>query len=269
MKKIRIFIVTYKNDEALRKNLDAMYASDMAKHDYSICVINNHSTIGDFSGYKNLRILNNDLRPDWSCGHLARNWNQALIIGFENLKNPACDYVVACQNDTVLHKDWVAKIIELHKKYSFIQRGNGDNFMSWTPEGVKRIGLWDERFCNIGFQEGDYFMRARIYNNAKSTIYDPGHKRILNATGDDIVVREFSQAHGNKEAHHVSKKYHAQSGNIFKMKWGIRSIHWKDEPLPKSPGIPSFIFYPYFEWDIETLDEQRYIYNKSDKYQEY
>jgi hypothetical protein len=44
----------------------------------------------------------------------------------------------------------------------------------------------------------------------------------------------------------VSMKYHSLSKLIFEHKWG-------------SHGLPAFIMYPYFEKDIETLQEQKYI----------
>ena len=88
MKKIKIYIVTYKNDKCLNTNLRSLFCSDLMNYDYEINVINNHSQINIDPKFKKVKLLNNNLRVDFSTGHLSRNWNQALINGFQDLNNP-------------------------------------------------------------------------------------------------------------------------------------------------------------------------------------
>ncbi len=179
-KKIKIFIVTYKSKISLNNNIKSLLESDLMQHNWEINVINNHSLNDEY--VDKVKVWHNVLRPDFSTGHLARNWNQAIINGFKDLNNPDCDILVNSQDDVLFKKDCFSKLIEFHKKYSFIQSGAGDSLCSYLPEAVKEIGLWDERFCNIGYQEADYFLRALIYNKNKSMISDchPGHNRVLN-----------------------------------------------------------------------------------------
>ena len=275
--KIKIYIVTYKNDKALNRNLDSLYQSDIVNHDYEITIINNHTDFQADIDRPNLRVVHNTVRPDFSTGHLSRDWNFALIDGFKDLNNPDCDIVVACQNDTVFFPNWASYIVEKHKKdYSFIQFGNGDNFMSWTPAGASVIGLWDERFCNIGYQEGDYFLRAVLLNNKNTSINDwrrepgylkPGkrsHEREHNPIENKVVDVWFSQDEGNKEAHKESKKFHNISREVFRQKWeGFNSVHWPSDKnlMPKRPTLNSFIYYPYFEKDLDrnTLSVMKYV----------
>ena len=65
--------------------------------------------------------------------------------------------------------------------------GQGDALQVMTPESIRTIGLYDERFCNIGYQEGDYFQRARILNNEKSSINDFTHLRLLNVVPNTVL----------------------------------------------------------------------------------
>lgn len=37
----------------------------------------------------------------------------------------------------------------------------GDALTSYTAAAISKIGLWDERFCNIGWQDLDYWFRVR------------------------------------------------------------------------------------------------------------
>ena len=62
----------------------------------------------------------------------------------------------------------------------FLQVGRGDELMVYTPDAVKTIGLWDERYTGIVIQEGDYFTRARLCLPARACIHDEIHHRFLN-----------------------------------------------------------------------------------------
>tara|TARA_A100001011_G_scaffold400690_1_gene517631 strand:+ start:1723 stop:2685 length:963 start_codon:yes stop_codon:yes gene_type:complete len=281
--KIKLYIITYKNDEILNKNLESLALSDFLKFDHSINIINNHS---DFnidlkkwgSIFKEFNVLHNHVRPDVSTGHLARDWNCAIIDGFKNLKNPDCDIVVACQNDTVFLKNWASYIVKLHSQYDFLQFGGGDNYMSWTPNGVSKIGLWDERFCGLGHQEGDYFLRAKLYHGKKVSINDSriskinegwpknvGHYREHNPLKNKVVDINFTHHESNIPLQSASrkKKILLTSARMFEEKWGTRSSgKWHETEYPKRPLIPGYIFYPWFECNIDknSLDAQNYIY---------
>ena len=97
--KIKLFIVTYNNPEDLNLTLKSIFKSidNTNKHNIEINIINNHSNFNinkDYLGF--IKILNNVLRPNFSTGHLSRNWNQALILGFENLISTKSDIVITC-----------------------------------------------------------------------------------------------------------------------------------------------------------------------------
>lgn len=263
--KIKLYIVTYNNAKDLNTTLDTIFKSDIKNYNYEINIINNHSNFHLNKEFKDkVKVLHNVLRPDYSTGFLTRNWNQALILGFKNLRTPDCDFVIACQDDTIFYSNWLKNTIELHKKYSFITYGWGDNFMSWTSEGVKRIGLWDESFQMSG-HTSDYFLRALIYNKEKTSINDYHHKRLLNVEKFNIASRPLSP-----KEHQYERKLNTPFGKrMIEYKWGkIKGCssmltHWTLElfnNLDKiNPRCSSRILYPYFERDVETLEEQKYV----------
>tara|TARA_Y100000590_G_C15685549_1_gene1001488 strand:- start:296 stop:1258 length:963 start_codon:yes stop_codon:yes gene_type:complete len=192
--KIKVYVVTWKNDEEVKRNIESLLNSDLINHDYQISIINNHSDFNLSFDNPCIRVVHNSVRPDFSTGHLARDWNFAIIDGFKDLNNPDCDIVVACQNDTLFFDDWVSNILEYHKKYDFIQFGIGDNYMSWTPDGVKGIGLFDENYCTGGFHVHDYFHTAVLLYGDKVSIndalYHTGH---WNCVLDTSPERIFSK----------------------------------------------------------------------------
>ncbi len=279
--KIKIFIVTYKNDEFLKNNLVSLLQSDIIKYDYEINIINNYTK--DFSLDKycydnNINIYHNTLRPDFSTGHLSRNWNQAIINGFKDLNNPDCDILVLCQNDNIFKSQWFEYVLEKHKIYDFITIGGGDQYHSYKPEHIKKVGLWDERFCNIGYQEADYFIRSYIYNKEKISINDYNHKRIYNKLVEDPIMTPSGIIGCNKiidlddnlkggmrgdESHIRSLVHHSTSKKILDKKWGIDfEGDWNEEKLknlPKKSKIENYIFYPYFEKNIYNLEEKGYL----------
>ncbi len=193
MKNIKVFIVTYRRVEILNKTLDRLFNhTDFPSiPNTEVNIINNHS---EFSLNKEfvdkVNVIHNNTRPDWDTGNLARNWNEALLHGFKDLNNPDARIVVTMQNDVVLDSNWATNLLKMHQKYTFITGQLGDNIVSYRPEAVKKIGLWDDRFITPANKEADYYIRALIYNKEKSLLNDKDHGRMLNA--QDALVLDTS-----------------------------------------------------------------------------
>lgn len=265
--KIKIYIVTYNNNKILNEwSLKTLFESDLSSKKYDIKVeinvINNHSNILiDDKFINKINILNNVLRPDFSTGHLARNWNQAIINGFKDIKNPDCDILVCCQNDTKFKKNWLEDLIELHKTFSFITQGQGDCFHSYTIDAIKNIGLWDERFCTICFQEHDYFLRALIYNKDFSSINSHHSKQLLNPINIELLEKTQCGAQRGEESHFISRQNIDICHHLFNAKWGVKHAQWNTDFkwVPSISKIQNFIYYPYFEKNILNLKEKNYL----------
>lgn len=273
-KKIKIFIVTYNQPKLLNDCLESIFlkSNHQELSNVQIFIINNHS---DFfieeKFHDKVTVLHNTLRPDFSTGHLSRNWNQAIINGFADLNNPQCDILVTCQDDTVFSNHFISKIIKLHQDYDFVTVGAGDNFVSYTPNAIKRIGLWDERFCGIGYQERDYFVRAYKYHGEKSSINDPYHNIVHNPMdpNDNPIIFTPTGWQRNDDNHMNAYDVHVTSAQVFWLKWGDTSGDVLEVIREREPKLPSFVMYPYFEKDVETLWEQKFLYKFYDGYRGY
>jgi len=265
--KVKVFIVTYKNESFLRNNVESLLRSDLTEYDYEINVINNFTSTfesQEFLEERKVKLHQNSLRPDFSTGHLSRNWNQAIINGFKNLKSPDCDVLVLCQNDCLFEEKWCKQMLDLHQDFDFVSMGGGDQFHSYRPEHIRRVGIWDERFCNIGYQEADFFIRSYLYNKDRSSINDPKHKRVHNKVENSIIVLDDSLIGGMRgdESHNASRQYHQISQKILIEKWGDFEGNWSEEKLKNLPShslLRNYIYYPYFEIDVYDLAEKGYI----------
>ncbi len=187
MKKINVYVVTYNNKQRLNENISRFFETtqNVDKNNFKLnyFIINNYSTIHINDEYKDrVNVFHNSLRPDFSCGHLSRDYNAALMHGFRNLNSPAVDQVICAHDDSIWRDGWFEDLQEIHNTYNFYVGDYGCSMHSYLPEAVKTIGIWDERFCNIGYHEADYFLRALIYNKEKSTINDYMGGRVLNPT---------------------------------------------------------------------------------------
>lgn len=259
--KIKIYIITYKGDDKVRRNLDSLSVSDIIDYEYEVYIINNHSSFNinnlelDSFSMNNIKILHNVLRPDFSNGHLSRNWNQAIVNGFKDLNKPDCDILIHCQDDTLWEKDCFKKLINVHEKFTFIQYGLGDQFCSYLPEAVKKIGLWDERFNSITMQGEDYFTRAVRYNYYKTTVTDPRHMRKHNPLPNlNLIKRPPGKT--------WEQKHKGYGIRFFEMKWGMsgRDAFNKATKGEKiNPHIESYMMYPYFEKDVDDLKGKGYF----------
>lgn len=254
--KIKHYIVTYNNNKILNKSLESLFSvlQKYSKEEYQLFIINNHSNFKIHPKFEPfVSVLHNMTRPDFSTGHLARNWNEAIINGFKSLDNPDCDILITSQNDCEFDGDFIPNLIEWHNKYSFIQFGAGDHYISYTVDSIKKVGLWDERFCNIGHQEADYFLKQLLYNTDCCSINDYRHDRVHNGEVNNIVKHTKSGYDRGDLIHMESKKYHSVSENVYVMKWGDTPYNhairgWSIANLKNvKPLIPSFVYYPYFE----------------------
>lgn len=271
---VKHYIVTYNNNGVLRKSLETLVPT-LERYDstqYQLFIINNHSNFEIDAYFKDrIIVIHNQTRPDFSTGHLTRNWNQAIINGFVNLKKPECDILITSQNDTTFTENFLEELIKIHNNYDLVQFGAGDTFMSYTPNAIRKIGLWDERFCNIGYQESDYFFRAYRYLNDTSSINDFYHGRTHNPIENKVLTDFFQTGHLRGEQSHIeSLKYHKYQLNLYLYKWHSTlddikktSLYWNDLNSFKNidPQIDSYIYYPYFEKDYDTLTfiQQKYI----------
>lgn len=265
--KIKVYIVTYDNDLELNKTLKTFSKSGIKNYDHEITVINNYKDAPVIIEDANLsvKVISNNTRPTFSTGHLARNWNECLIDGFQDVDNPNADIVILCQNDVEFNENIIESLIEYHKEYSFIQSGNGDSFHSYTVDAIKSVGLWDERFCNIGWQDCDYFLRQFIYND-KSSINDIAHGRINNPIDYQFVNPEKISGFYRRDINHLkSMKFHEVSMGVFIKKWGygVPGLDWHNSGLDLTPDFvlqsPQWIMYPYFECKIPHLKNKNYI----------
>ncbi|HHZ95750.1 MAG TPA: glycosyltransferase family 2 protein [Flavobacteriales bacterium] len=278
MKNIKIYIVTYRRPEVLNSTLDRLFNhTDFPSiPDTEVNIINNHSEFRlDEEFVNKVTVLHNNTRPDWDTGNLARNWNEALLHGFKSLANPDTKIVVTMQNDIVLDANWSHNLLKLHQKYTFVTGQLGDNIVSYRPEAVKKIGMWDERFITPANKEADYYIRALIFNKEKSMINDKVHGRLLNA--HDALPLDTSEYRGDEQAwrdiktNEISREGWYHTSQIFYWKW---KNTWKTQPAyrgwltkwspdfisnpPNPPMVPNFVQYYYFEKDIE-LSNKNYV----------
>lgn len=265
--KIKHFIVTYNNKVRINSSLRSIFESKSNLENVDFYVLNNHSEIRLNEEYKGLvKVIDNQARPDFSTGHMARSWNQAIINGFEDLNNPSCDILIATQDDTIVSEKYIEKTIALTQKFDYVSFGTGDQFNIYTPRAIKKLGLWDERICNIGYHEADYFLRAIRYHGDGVSINDHLHGRVHNPIHDqkmNPITHTPSGISIGDPAHIRSLVFHGHSHHVFWTKWEIRPMPWDLNNMQAirsiEPKMMSYIFYPYFEKDVETLREQKYL----------
>lgn len=267
--RLKIFVVTYNNNWVLNDwFLRTLKKSFYPKDSVEIFIINNHSNFIISDEYKSIisNVLHNKLRLDSSTGYLARSWNQAILNGFKDLDNPDCDILVLCQNDNMFEKNWYDRTISIVEKYKYASIGTGDQCQIITPEAIKNIGLYDERFSCIVHQEADYFLRAAVFYKEFSSINDANHNRYHNVMDENLYIVEITNPGVNhsRQFHIVGEQYHSIYYRLFKKKWGIEPMDWTIQPNCLDniePKIESYILYPYFEDKIykDQLLKQKYL----------
>tara|TARA_R110000824_G_scaffold40831_3_gene122008 strand:- start:293 stop:1228 length:936 start_codon:yes stop_codon:yes gene_type:complete len=273
MKKMKVYIVTYKRSDILNDTLEKLFASDFSSiPNTEVNIINNHSAFFLKPEYENkVNVLHNVLRPDWSNGNVSENYNQAFINGVVDLNKPDTEMLVTLQNDAVVHPNWCKHLDILfnQKGYTFVTGLCGDTITAYKPEAIKKIGMWDENLP-AQYKETDYFLRALIHNKSKSCINDVVHGIKLNHEPDFPIEsfedRNFVEIRDKRSGKNLIKRrpddqeqqkiWHSSRGGIYK-KTAWNYFHAKWEGTWKF-GDP-----------IHTSEEQGWIKNWSNKLIEY
>jgi hypothetical protein len=256
----------------LNRCLTTLYEnmSTEEEHIVSIHILNNHTNFSmadEFKTKNNLQIIHNNARPDFSTGHLSRSWNQAILHGIKDIKNPDCDVLILSQNDAQFLPNFLSYILQNLSTYNYMTFGGGDECQVMTPSSIDAIGMYDERFCNIGFQEYDYLLRAALVNKDKSSINDIAHNRILNPIENKVctsTIKNEEQAYNSD----LSLKYHHISLLVFHQKWNDKYTKENLENFfykminSEKPRIPKqYIMYPYFECFLSNLGHKYNIFD--------
>ena len=270
--KIRMYVCTYKNPAILNNwFLKSLSESNYPKDLVDIFIIDNASKTQFCAAIENqystlYSLMPNDLSPHFSTGHLARTWNYSIINGFEDLDKPQCDAVITVQHDTILTPNWYESVVKTLKTYDFITNGVGDQFLIFTPNAIKNIGLFDERLCNIGNQEADYFLRAVKFYPEKSSINDPVHGRLYNYIDAWKFIKKTKSGYSRRDPHHlISHRFHPLSLAFLKHKWhanlNLKHPHWVEASRDARQLCNNYITYPYFENKLnqDTLRNQLYV----------
>jgi glycosyltransferase involved in cell wall biosynthesis len=265
MVRVVIVVVTYRNEQLLERCLDSIIrADDVQDVERKIIVLNNYDRLSLSTCLEpHVRVINNEGRPDFSTGHLARSWNQGIMHSIHDINNPDCDVLILAQNDAEFKPTYLSAILDLvgpERSYDYMTVGVGDEVQVMTPASIKAIGLYDERFCNIGYQEMDYMSRAKFVMGSRVSINDHGHGRTHNPvdanTIEKIIVRNIHGHARNDEYHCISLKYHTISYELLKHKWNNNVNPFN---LPEPQTVPKqYMLYPYFEKALPNL-EQKYI----------
>ncbi len=257
MKKIKFYIVTYNRKNDLHNTLVSLYNTDINNHNVEVFIVNNHTNFEINDEFKSkVTVLHNTMRPDFSTGHLSRNYNEILIHGFKDLNSPDCNILIHSHDDNIFDENLFSGLIKHHETYSFISFSQGCGLCSYLPEAVKNIGMWDERFCTIGYHEGDYFLRAIKYNREKSSINDWGaaHREINPIEHHLASKLENTSENG---AHRNSIANYSVCRQLFELKWGgFRDVEWPRNEYFEvpNPGIATYVMYPYFERNLNNVD---------------
>lgn len=282
--KIKMYILTYDSEYHINDSLNQIFTYGL-DGEIELNIINNHSNLQiseqnkkrleDFGNYK---ILHNVMQSDTSWGYTTRNWNQALILGFKSLNNPDCDVVICAQDDTLYNDNWLRNLKARHEEgLEFISAGLGDCFCSYTPEAVKAIGLWDERFCTLNFSEYDYMLRAASWLGYKAAIDDNGNSGDNDDGGNgyicrfngkkaENIARKAEEEQKKKDLRNIRMKIgHQLGGDVFVYKWGKAPGHpdlWARNNVGNCivPVTPMFVNYPYFEKEIPNIRQKGYMF---------
>lgn len=252
--KIKVYIVTYKKDDILNKNLETLWCSICNAQNIEVTVLSNYPecNVLEKNRRSNLRIVYNATRMPHAWGYLSRDWNYCILDGFKTWRNPEeVDWVVMAQNDVTWVQDWDVWLGN-NKDYDFISQPRGDQSMAINIEAVKKIGFFDERFTTISCQEQDFFRRALLKLGNRCSINDD-HPGFLFGTmqfPNVITNNTYSGFCEHDDTLHTEKTLN-ESILFLLEKYNCKTHRSLVKSLQLRPVLEEIDWYPFF-WDGTT-----------------
>jgi hypothetical protein len=151
------------------------------------------------------------------------------VHGFDSLVEPKLDVVVTVQADSTLCPGWWAAVsAALLSGCKLVQAGVGDQLIVYTPEAIRRVGLYDERFVGICHHEGDFFLRASLALREAACIHDIVHSRVADASSafsaNDVLCNSPASG-GQRETNataldrDAARSEGCRGEDVFNQKW--------------------------------------------------
>ena len=89
------------------------------------------------------------------------------------------------------------------------------------------MGIWDERYCGIAYQEADYILRSAFHNPERSSINDQLHLRCLNQLPD---------MEGSPEVHYSSSWQENSVCARNRTPWEVYQPHRDSQRVASGPS---------------------------------
>jgi hypothetical protein len=261
---IAVYVVTYRKPEVLAANLRSLYAGMAGPDRVRVTVLSNHPDVEIPADVPAPRVVINSTRSPNAWGYLARDWNWALMDGFGTWRGSDIGWCVLAQNDVEWLPDWESRLRAV-RGIDFFSQPRGDQAMAFTIRAVREVGLFDERFCTLHFQEQDYFARAMLVLGERASLTDDHEHHedtsSWNPLGQVLIAPSWSGFDDEDERFHT-RKTHDELARLLANKWGVdhqdaifdkRTLRVRHEAgLVQIPTGPEL--YPYF-WD-DSPDER-------------
>lgn len=253
--KVRVYIVTYRRDDVLNKNLQTLWAGARHSEDLLVTVLSNHPQvhIAEENIRPNLRVIINHTRHNNSWGYLARDWNFGIIDAFKTWKNPdAIDWCVLAQNDVEWLPGW-DEWLESQTRFDLISQPVGDAVVALNVEAVRRVGLFDERFSTLHFHDVDYLNRAAVILRDRASINDChyGDLDTYNPVGN-VLIQSSATGFVDDDPNLHTRKSWLEMRNLLFHKWGDQDLEKimnrkrLTQRLRPQDLAQEFLLYPFF-----------------------
>jgi hypothetical protein len=192
---IRVYIVTYRKNAVLNRNLQTLWAGARQPERLAVTVLANHpEVVIDAANQRpNLKVVVNATRPANAWGYLARDWNFGILDAFGNWQNPhGTAWCVLAQNDVEWLPGW-DEYLDRNDRFDFLSQPRGDQAMALNVAAVRAVGFFDERFSILHFQEFDYFLRAILKLGPRASVNDDhGPNFVWNPVGCVLTKATYS-----------------------------------------------------------------------------
>ncbi|QKF93887.1 hypothetical protein QKU48_gp0429 [Fadolivirus algeromassiliense] len=163
MKNIKFYILI-ENINILDKTIDCAKSLHTENSEVNLIFYKNYKFIPKFNSIDNIFNLHHFMNK-------SQLLNFCVINAFHDFSSPKTKVIAILNNNILLDNTCYEYITDYHNIYDLIQLYYGGDYISFTVNVPKKIGLFDEGFCDSDYMIADYYLNAKL-NNINISVND-------------------------------------------------------------------------------------------------
>ena len=145
-----------------------------------------------------LALEDGNIKENLSKEETKKTYDFIANDSYNHVKNVTFSFTATNENGKTintsanLNVDKTLVQVSRDEKFDYVQGRYGDNIISFSPEHIKKVGIYDERFCGIQYHFADYLIRSIQNNKERMMASNDQTESALEAIYEELLEQGYA-----------------------------------------------------------------------------